>query len=1138
MRERARGTLHKTAFVLLTAALALAAPSLPMWAQQAAQPKGCVVNGKAMSGTIALPGVALVVRAGETIVAATSTESDGTYRLVVPPATGYKLTAELTGFGKAEQDLVLSEPAETTPCAAKADLELVLVRGPVGAASSGTAPAGPATASPTAGARFEALTVQADATGAAGLAVTPPDREQTEAAIRALLPPGFTTEIPTEAVMMTGNMASIDRGMLNDRMQAIGRGEFDPVTGQFAAVLGPDGQPLPGQGPGGRGLGPGGRGGPGGPGRGGPGGPGGRGGALGGRGVQQRLYNMTSNYSFGGSALDSAPYQLRSDSPAEKRPYSRQNFGMTVGGPVKIPGAYDGTRRTNFTLSYTGSRGGNLFDQYATVPTDAIRAGDFSSVTTPIINPTTGEPFDHNQIPPSAIHPGAAALLRFLPSPNLPGTTRNLHVTTTTQSTSDSINLRVTHNFTAAAGRGAPGGRGGGGRVGGPGGRAGGPAGRGLSVNMNAALQYRRNDNDSPSVFQTLGGRSEGSSITVPIGLNIQRARQTHAINVNVARSTSNSVNRYAFLEDVAGSAGIQGVSTDPFSWGVPTLNFSTFSDLRDMTPSRRSDTRLSATYAWTRPALANRHTFRIGGDFRQDWSSAQTDANARGEFIFTGLYAAGGAQVPRNAGFDFADFLLGMPQQASINYGPGNVRMRGRGLSAYFQDDWRVRGNLTLNVGIRYELIWPYLETNGHMVNLDVNPDFTAAAPVTSGADGAFTGSFPAALMHLDANNIAPRAGFAWAARPGLIVRGGYGISYNAGSYATIARQLVAQPPFAVASTSIGTATSPLDWSNPFVAATPTTTTNNFGVDRDYVLGKVQTWNGDVSTVVGQVWDLGAGYTGTRGSSLDMVRAPNRGPTGLRIPDVQAFTWQTSEAASQLHAGTFRVARRPVRGLGAGLTYTLAKSRDNASTLGGGRTTVAQDDQNLDAEWGLSSFDRRHQISANASLELPFGPNRRWLNGGGVWARLLENWRANTTFTWQSGAPFTPTISGAAADVARGTNGTLRANYNGQPIQLGDPTIDLFFNTSAFSIPEAGTYGSAGRNIIIGPGSKSLNASFARDIRLSGNRSISLNLNATNLLNLVQYTGINTNVNSPSFGQITSVRPMRSMTLNINVRF
>ena len=1123
--------------VVIAAGAAFLAAQWPIAAEQGStQAKGCKVTGKFVSANRPLPGVSLVVRQGDRVVAATSTEIDGTYQIVLPPGVTYQTTAELTGFGKIEKELAI--PEAELPCESKADFELTLNprSGPASpAAATGTAPAGAT--------RFETLNVQAEATAAAGLAVNPPDREQMEAAVRTLLPPGFTTEVSGDAVAMTGNMASIDRGMMNDRMTAIGRGEFDPVTGQFAAVLGPDGQPLPGQGPGGRG--PGGRGGPGG-----PGGPGGRGGgpgarggggALGGRAVQQRLYNMTSNYSYGGSALDSAPYQLRADTPAETRPYNRQNFGTTIGGPLKIPGVYDGTRRTNLNVSYTGSRGDNLFDQYATVPTDAIRRGDFSAVSTPIIDPATGQPFANNQIPDTRIHPGAASLLRFLPPANLPGLTRNFHYVTTSNSTSDAVTVRVTHNFTAnPAGRGgAAGGRGGGGgRAGGPPGRGGGPGGRGMTVNLNAQLQYRRGHNDSINVMPTLGGRSANSSISVPVGLNIQKARQVHAINVNLSRSSSDALNRYAFVEDVAGLAGINGVSTDPFTWGVPTLNFSTFSDVRDLTPTQRKDTRLSATYAWTRPAANLRHTLRLGGDFRQDWSEAQTDANARGEFVFTGLYAAGGGQIPRNAAFDFADFLLGMPQQASINYGPGLVRMRGRGLSAYVQDDWRVRGNLTVNLGLRYELIWPYLETNGHMVNLDVNDDFTAAAPVQSGAPSEFNGVYPDALVDIDANNVAPRVGFAWALRPGTIVRGGYGVSYNAGSYATIARQLVAQPPFATANTSIGSLSAPLSWSDPFVTATPQTTTNNFGVDRDYVLGVVQTWNADVSKVLGQVWDVGAGYTGTKGSSLDMVRAPNRGPTGLRIPDVQPFTWQSSEASSQLHAGTFRLSRRAARGLGGGVTYTIAKSRDNASTLGGGRTTVAQDDQNLDAEWGLSSFDRRHQVSANVSWELPFGQNRRWLNGGGPWAAIAEGWRINTSFTWQSGAPYTPTISGAAADVARGTNGTLRANYTGAPVARPNPTIDLFFNVAAFTIPEPGTYGNAARNMIIGPGSKSLNASFSRDVRFSGNRSVSVTVNASNLLNLVQYSGINTNVNSPNFGQITSVRPMRSVTLSFNFRY
>jgi hypothetical protein len=453
-------------------------------------------------------------------------------------------------------------------------------------------------------------------------------------------------------------------------------------------------------------------------------------------------------------------------------------------------------------------------------------------------------------------------------------------------------------------------------------------------------------------------------------------------------------------------------------------------------------------------------------------------------------------------------------------------------------QDNWRKSGTLTFNLGLRYELLWPFFERNGQMVNLDVTPDFSAAAPVLSGSSGPFTGRFPDALMNADANNLAPRVGFAWRARPGMIVRGGYGISFNSGSYAAIARQLVAQPPFAVTNTSIGTLASPLDLSNPLANASPTDTANNYGVAPDYALGLVQTWNGDLSRDFGQVWNIGAGYTHTRGASLDIVRAPNRGPDGLRIAGVQPFLWQTSEGASVLNAGTFRVLRRPVKGVGGGLTYTLAKSRDNASTIGGGGTVVAQDDQNLEAEWGLSSFDRRHQLSANVNVELPFGPNRPWFNNGGFWGKAFENWRLTANYTWQSGTPFSPRVQGAAGDVARGTNGTLRADYNGQPVPIGDRTIDRFFNTAAFSVPDAGLFGTASRNMIVGPGSRLLNAQLARDIRLGGNRNIGVQLNANNVLNTVNYANIDAVVNSPSFGQVLSVRPMRSMQLNIRFRF
>ncbi|MDA1307799.1 MAG: hypothetical protein O2917_11120, partial [Acidobacteria bacterium] len=154
-------------------------------------------------------------------------------------------------------------------------------------------------------------------------------------------------------------------------------------------------------------------------------------------------------------------------------------------------------------------------------------------------------------------------------------------------------------------------------------------------MNMTTQVQYRRNDNEQNNVLPMLGGQTTGRSLTVPVTINISKNRVQHAINLNLSRTTSTTANQYAFVDNVAGNAGILGVSSDPFTWGVPTLSFSSLSSVRDVTPSRRSDTRLSLSYVWTKPFRT--HTLRIGGDMRQDWSNSRTESNARGAFTFSG---------------------------------------------------------------------------------------------------------------------------------------------------------------------------------------------------------------------------------------------------------------------------------------------------------------------------------------------------------------------------------------------------------------------------------------------------------------------------------------------------------------------
>ena len=149
-----------------------------------------------------------------------------------------------------------------------------------------------------------------------------------------------------------------------------------------------------------------------------------------------------------------------------------------MSGPLRIPKVYNGTRRTNFQFTYSGNQSHNLFDQYATVPNEAVRSGDFSSTLLPVVDPLTGLPFPDNVIPANRISPGSRVLLDYLPQANLPGTTRNYHYSTTTDSSSNNVSVRVTHNFSAPPAGARGGGPGRGGAGGGRGGGGAGPQGR------------------------------------------------------------------------------------------------------------------------------------------------------------------------------------------------------------------------------------------------------------------------------------------------------------------------------------------------------------------------------------------------------------------------------------------------------------------------------------------------------------------------------------------------------------------------------------------------------------------------------------------------------------------------------------
>lgn len=853
-------------------------------------------------------------------------------------------------------------------------------------------------------------------------------------------------------------------------------------------------------------------------------------------------------YQAGNSIFDAKPYSLTGQ-PTAKPDYNQGRIGAFLGGPLNIPKIYNGGMKTFFFGGFSLNRVSNPYDVFSTVPTLAERNGDFSGaqiasgpsagLPIQIFDPATRQPFSGNVIP--QINPAAQSLLRFFPLPNLPGTTQNLHYVTAVDNNSDSVNLRIVHNFGQASMFGPFGGGGGGGGSRGGGGRG----GRNRPHNnINFGFNYQGSHSNQATPFPTLAGTNKTRGFSLNGGWTFGTGRFNNNLHFNWNHSRIDLSNLYANKVNVAGQAGITGVSQDPFDYGVPRLSFTNFRSLSDISGQLRNDNTYSYSEGinWSR----GKHNLRIGGDYRRILQDLRSNQNARGSFTFTGFATGlrGSSSTVATTGFDFADFLLGLPQQSSIQSGTSTYGFRANSWDLFVEDNWRASANLTFNLGLRYEYISPFSEKNGRIVNLDVAPGFVAVSPVLPDANGAYTGSFPVSLIEPDRNNFAPRVGVAWKAFKNTVVRAGYGINYNLAQYGAMVQQLAFQPPFAVTQTNSAFLV-PITLQNGFPTSNTASVTNNFAVDKNYTLGYVQLWNLDIQREITPSLLLNVGYNGAKGSHLDMQRAPNRcligqpgcDSSGLRLADVQPFIFESSEGSSTLHAATVRLRKRMAHGLSMAGSYTFSKSIDNASSIGGGGVVVAQNDLDLAAERGLSSFDQRHRFTGDFLYELPFGPSKLWLNHGGPASAIFGDWQLSGNFTLASGTPFTPRVI-AISNVAQGTSGTLRANYTGTPITLGNPTVLEWFNTAAFVAPGPAQYGDARRNSILGPGLVDVDMAVTKTIQMKETRALEFRLQASNVFNTVHFTSIDTVVNSPTYGQVLSTGSMRRLQMMARYRF
>jgi hypothetical protein len=1083
------------------------------------------ISGLVKSGNTPLPGV--VVSAANTLTGkkySTSTDVDGTFKISVGGKGRYVVRAEFSAFAPVTQEVLLNDQNRS----GKADLAMVLLsraqqnaeqeqRQQIGQQLGGRA-----------GMQQLALSGGGDPGGLA--AGGNPDAASLAGA--GLPNAGLAADGGNESVAISGAQGRAEQNMfdpgemqdrladLRDQLGRQGGGSGTISLGGATANI----QMMGGGGFGGGGFA-------------GGGGPmiimmGGGGGGRGMRGFNVNKPHGSIFFNYGGAALDAKPYSLNGQ-PESKASYNQKRFGATIGGPLNIPHIYKGGTKTFLFGNYSGSRSTNPYDVFSTVPTLAERGGDFGTLQV------------------TAINPAAAGLLNFIPQPNLPGNTRNFHFVSASASDSDTGFIRFNHNFgpqqaglLGALGLGGAGGnRGGGGRQG----RQGQQQNQKRdtshwSQSINGMFIYNNIRNSVLNPFPGLGGKQSIQNYNVNFGHTAAKGLFLNSLRFNYNRSGINIANNFTNRTNIEAQLGITGVSQRPADYGLPNLNFSPqFSNLQDTTPVLRTTQNISIGDSMS--LTRGKHSWSWGTDFRRQLLDASNASNARGTFIFTG--AASG--VP------FADFLLGFAQETSLQSGASEYNFRSNSFDLYVQDNWRAGKNLTFNLGLRYEYVTPFSELNNQQVNLDVAPDFSAVAPVQPGQTGPITGKqYPAGLVHPDKNNFAPRVGVAWKPWQKTVVRAGYGVNYNIGQYGQMASQLGFQPPFAEAQINPAQTPTSLTLQNGFPAAINNSAshiTNTYAVDPDYALAYVQSWNLNIQQEIKTSLVVNIGYTGAKGTHLDIVRAPDQLPTGgprfapctpitpAAVSCVQPFLFESSQGSSILHQGTLRVRKRLRHGLSVGGTYTYSKSIDDASSIGGGATVVAQNDLDIAAERGLSSFNQQHRFVADYLYELPFGKDKKWLTSASGPQKILSGISVSGNVLLASGFPFSPRFFGTSNDLSRGTTGAARPDATGQPIQLGNSTIQQWFNTGAFAAP-AGVFGTAGRNTIIGPGTVQFDMSISKNIQLKEMQGMELRLSASNVFNTVHFTQIDSTFGSPTFGQVTGAGAMRKAQLTARYRF
>ncbi len=841
--------------------------------------------------------------------------------------------------------------------------------------------------------------------------------------------------------------------------------------------------------------------------------------------------------------VDAKPYDFSGSAPP-KSPFKWNQYGFTLSGPISIPKLFNGRDRLFFMSNYDAFRERRQDNGLFAVPDNAMRNGDFSELLPngsaclkaaqcfTINQPFTNTPFPNNQIPQSQFNAIGQKLLAYYPAPNLnvPVFSNNLEETLKSQVDKDQFIQRidfVESNKSSWFGRYSWGDEK--------------QVDPGLYLNGRQVLT---------TVWQAM---LSNTRVFTPAAVNEFRFGANHFFN-----ATSRQL---AYKKNVIAEVGLQNFAFPaPVAWGIPSVCFNQFSCFGD--DSEGPYVNYNTTFQWVDNFswIHGRHSMRFGAEIRRDRFNQNGNQFPRGAFTISG----------DATGFDFSDYLLGYTSQNEAALTSAVAQFRATSQSYYFDDTYKIRPNLTINFGLRYEFVPPWYdkgqsEVNAYVPFIDTTPNVADLGrhPVLIRVGKGdfyqdkvmrFKGNIQIArdgrlgdrLITTDYKDFAPRLGIAWSPASRWTVRVGAGIFYA---------QDTGNPRFDMERNFGGrrrdntNASDPIGFDRPFISVGRI-------VSRPYVLGNIhkrrtpmiEEYMFNVQREVTKDTVLEVGYLGSEGHFLERFRAVNEalpGPGSVKsrqpYPEFGRIQEVDGEANSNYHALTAKITRRYSQGLTFLGGWTWSKSIDSGSGIRtlGHDSLFPQNSYCVRCERALSVFDVRHRFVLSTLYEFPFGKGKRFLNHGGIVNGALGGWQISSIFTYQpNGFPLTATDDRNLSNVGGYFD---RPNTNGATVPLDRGTRNVFkwFNTGAFYPQAPYTFGNVGRNTIIGPGITNWDASILKNFYVRESAYFQLRVEAFNAVNHPIWGDPDTNLPSGTFGQIAYTRhDMRELQFSLKFLF